>query len=289
MKLGHWWRAQNGCVDHAKLILLGDKAFRNWFNLMCVASAHDGLLPDIKIVAVKLRLTPPRAAAAITELVAAGLFDRREDGKYEPHDWNVWQFKLDRSDPTNAERQKRYRSNRNVTHNGESNAVTTVMAKRPETEDREQKEDRIGDARASGSAFTEGSKTLASVFWKALGFENALQIPPEFAGVDWRAVEWERAGWTADLIDTETRRIGPDKPLSYHEKVFATAFAKRQAPLPIVEVKEAEKLTVTKNGTSQVRSGGSLIAAINRQLSAIEAETSADLEMPESSILRISN
>ena len=157
------------------------------------------------------------------------------------------------------------------------------------TQSQEQKEDRIGDARASGSAFTEGSKALASAFWKALGFESALQIPPEFAGVDWRAVEWERAGWTADLIDTEARRIGPDKPLSYHEKVFATTFAKRQAPLPIVEVKEAEKLTVTKNGTSQVRSGGSLIAAINRQLSAIEAETSADLEMPESSILRISN
>ena len=157
------------------------------------------------------------------------------------------------------------------------------------TQSQEQKEDRIGDARESGSTFTEGSKALASSFWKALGFENALQIPPEFAGVDWRAVEWERAGWTADLIDTEARRIGPDKPLSYHEKVFATTFAKRQAPLPIVEVKEAEKLTVTHGTSSSNRSGGSLIAAINRQLSAIEAETSADLEMPESSILRISN
>lgn len=111
--------------------------------------------------------------------------------------------------------------------------------------------DKIGSA----SAFTDGSKALAATFWKALGFESALQIPPEFAGVDWRAIEWERAGWTADLIDTEARKVGPAKPLSYHEKVFATAFAKRQAPLPIVEIKHSDKLTVThgrpKNGITE--------------------------------------
>jgi HNH endonuclease len=100
--------------------------------------------------------------------------------------------------------------------------------------------DRIGSA----GAFTEGSKALATAFWKALGFNSPLAIPPEFAGIDWRALEWERAGWTADLIDTEARKIGPAKPLSYHEKCFATAFAKRQAPLPIVEIKQAETLTV---------------------------------------------
>lgn len=106
--------------------------------------------------------------------------------------------------------------------------------------------DRIGEARAS--KFTEGSKALADAFLKALGFDTPLKVPPEYAGTDWRAVTWEAAGWTVDLIDAEARRIGPDKPLTYYEKVFATSFAKRQAPLPVVEIREAEKLTVTSHG-----------------------------------------
>jgi hypothetical protein len=110
----------------------------------------------------------------------------------------------------------------------------------------------IGGARARGqSFFTQGSKALATAFWKAIGFENSIDIPPEFAGVDWRAVKWEAAGWTVDLIDAEARKIAryrPLKPLSYFEKVFATSFAKRQTPLPIVEIRDAEKLTVTSDG-----------------------------------------
>jgi hypothetical protein len=112
--------------------------------------------------------------------------------------------------------------------------------------------DRMPETRARGqSAFTAGSKALASAFFRALGFNGPLQIPPEFAGVDWRAVQWEQAGWTVDLIDVEARRFACDlplKPLSYFEKVFATSFAKRQAPLPIVEIRDAEKLTVTGHG-----------------------------------------
>lgn len=116
--------------------------------------------------------------------------------------------------------------------------------------------DMIGDARArEKSSFTAGSKALATAFWNAIGFENRLDIPPEFAGVDWRAVEWEAAGWTLDLIDAEARKVSRDKPLkplSYFEKVFATSFAKRQTPLPVVEIaRDAEKLTVTSNGTTQ--------------------------------------
>jgi hypothetical protein len=118
--------------------------------------------------------------------------------------------------------------------------------------------DEIGDARArSQSSFTEGSKALATAFWKAVGFDNPLDIPPEFAGVDWRAIKWEAAGWTVDLIDAEARKVARDlplKPLSYFEKVFATSFAKRQTPLPIVKILDAEKLTVTSHGKTQAAS-----------------------------------
>jgi uncharacterized protein YdaU (DUF1376 family) len=145
------------------------------------------------------------------------------------------------------------------------------------------KEDRIGEARAS--SFTEGSKKLSDAFWKALGFESALQIPPEFAGVDWRAISWEIAGWTADLIDAETRRIGPDKPLNYYEKVFATAFAKRQTPLPVVEIREAEKLTVKVHGTTQNQS---VVAAARRFAEQFESQSCDGIEGNSDALLRLS-
>jgi uncharacterized protein YdaU (DUF1376 family) len=130
-----------------------------------------------------------------------------------------------------------------------SHDVRTANAERTQTQSLSQspKEDMIREPRAAVSVFTPGSKALAGALWKALGITHALQIGPELAGADWRALEWEKAGWPPDMIEAEARRIGPGKPLSYYEKCFATSFAKRQAPLPVVEVLEAEKLTVVKN------------------------------------------
>jgi hypothetical protein len=74
-----------------------------------VANEHGGVLPSLDIVAIKLRVSEARAAAAIAELVTHKLFDRREDGSFVPHDWNQWQYKTDETDVTNADRQKRHR------------------------------------------------------------------------------------------------------------------------------------------------------------------------------------
>lgn len=145
MKPGPWWRAQNSCVHNAKLVRLSDKAFRNWFNLNCVANTHGGVLPDLETVATDLRMTEARAAAAIAELVSRKLFDKREDGSFVPHDYDEWQFKTDATDPTNADRQRRFRKKhaatikelqalRDRSHNALRNGVTNVTAKRPETE-----------------------------------------------------------------------------------------------------------------------------------------------------------
>lgn len=106
--MSRWWRAYDEAVDDPKLILLSDKAHRAWFNLMCIASANGGILPNIKVIAVKLRVSTQRAAAAITELVSAGLLDKRDDGGFEPHNWAGRQFISDSS----AERVKRHREKR---------------------------------------------------------------------------------------------------------------------------------------------------------------------------------
>lgn len=126
--MSRWWRAYDEAVDDPKLILLSDKAHRAWFNLMCIASLHGGVLPDIKIVAVKLRVSVQRAAASITELVQAGLFDLREDGKFEPHNWELRQFKSDVTDPTAAERMRNYRNRRR------NSGVTVTVPREQNTE-----------------------------------------------------------------------------------------------------------------------------------------------------------
>jgi hypothetical protein len=146
VKPGRWWRAQNASVDNPKLIMLSDKAHRNWYNLNCVANEHGGVLPALNIVAVKLRVSEARAAAAITELVAHKLFDRREDGSFVPHDWNQWQYKTDETDVTNADRQKRHREKvrrerqefealqAQLRNGALRNGVTHVTAKRAEAD-----------------------------------------------------------------------------------------------------------------------------------------------------------
>lgn len=177
-------------------------------------------------------------------------------------------------------------SKRDLTHDefvtrGVTGNVTSAFQERPQsTEYREQKEDRIGSAGAS--SFTDGSKTLATSFLNALGFDTPLKVPPEFAGVDWRAIEWERAGWTSDLIESEARK-NAGKPLSYHEKCFATAFAKRQAPLPVAVIKKQETLHVAKSAR------GGISSALDRLIEQAEGNAVGGFEGGQTTARLLSN
>lgn len=269
--MSRWFRFYDDAINDPKILKLPEASRWHWTALLCIASKNDGVLPSTEDVALMLRVKPSSAAAIIAGMKNVGLLDF-VDGRFSPHNWNGRQYKSDVS----TERVKRFRKR-------ERNVSETP----PETEaDTEQKEDRIGDARAS--VFTNGSKALADAFWRAVGVTNKLQIPPQLAGVDWHAVKWEQAGFTVDLIETEASRIGPDKPLTYHEKCFATAFAKRQAPLPVVEIREAEKLTVT-HGNTQNRSGSSLLAALDRRIAEAELAEKPDPALSANPVLRIPN
>ncbi|WP_442869293.1 hypothetical protein [Bradyrhizobium sp. CCBAU 11357] len=116
--------------------------------------------------------------------------------------------------------------------------------------------------RATASAFTPASRALAAAFLQAIGIQTLLEIPPELAGLEYRAVLWLQQGWPPDMIAAEASRFAgerPIKPFSYFEKVFATAYARRQAPLPIAEARSAETRVVTSN--DRLRSGNLIQAA----------------------------
>lgn len=144
--MSRWWRAYDGAVDHAKLLLLSDRQHRAWFNLMCVVSENGGALPDIKVVAVKLRMSQAKVAGLVAELRDARLFDE-VDGQIVPHNWNRRQFRTDVTDPTNADRQQRFRDrHRNgpttVTPTVTKSVTRGVTAKLPETDTESEKEER---------------------------------------------------------------------------------------------------------------------------------------------------
>lgn len=138
--MSRWWRAYDEAVDDPKLQRLPPALFKSWFNLCCIASKNGGTLPPIGDVAFRLHVTEHKAAEIITALVAAGLIDRREDQTFEPHNWEGRQYKSDVTDPTAAERMKRYRKNRN--------AVTekTVTATPPRVQNAEAETEQIKDS-----------------------------------------------------------------------------------------------------------------------------------------------
>jgi hypothetical protein len=292
----YWWRAYDNCVDHAKLILLSDRAHRAWFNLMCVASAHDGILPDIKIVAVKLRLTPARAASAIAELVSAGLFDRRDDGRYQPHNWDRRQFKTDAKDPSGAARSRKYRDNkkRDASRDDDRDASRddTVSPERPHYT--HHTDDDPDDARARPkSIVSDEARDLADELLVIAGHKLDF-VPPGWCGAAMRVQAW-LAEWPREVIligvkAAAARKKGhPAASVDYFQNAVAEEFARQTAPLPKVEIREAQKLTVTNYGTPQTnRSGGSLVSELKRDLAELERPEGSDHQVPNSSFLRIS-
>ncbi len=133
-----WFRFYSGVVDDPKAQMLSPELFKFWVNLLCLAAKHDGALPPLPVTAFALRVTEAKASEVILRLHSAELLDKTEDG-FTPHNWDFRQFKGDKVDATNADRQRRFREKRrnnncesNIESNTNSNGVTPVTAKRPE-------------------------------------------------------------------------------------------------------------------------------------------------------------
>lgn len=84
---GRWWRAYTRARHDAKLLRLSDKLFRWWFNLLCVASDHDGRLPDHADLCAEFRVSAKAMTEILDALIEARLFDHDETG-VRPHNWN---------------------------------------------------------------------------------------------------------------------------------------------------------------------------------------------------------
>lgn len=215
-----WWRAKNSSVNNRKLQQLPGELFKAWYNINCLASANDGVLPCIADIAFALRLSEQRAASIVTQLVVAKLLDRKGDS-IVPHDWDEHQFKSDVTDPTAAQRMKRYRSNKR----NDRNAAVTVI--RPDTEQIQKDSEPIGSGADTPPDPSDPERQLfvrgRELFGKKAGGQIAKMLKACGGNVslarsklELAATKNEPAGFVAGII-----RAGPvftAKPLTAHQR-----------------------------------------------------------------------
>lgn len=208
--MSRWWRAEDTSIDHPKLLKLSDAMFRAWYTLNCVASANDGVLPPTGDIAIRLRMKPAKVAEWITKLVAAGLYDN-DNGIFRPHNWTKRQYKTDGTDPTNAERQKRYRErHRNGSNGVTDNGSNDVTVKRPEAEAKSETEQSRADA---GAPVDEDLKRKASALGAAISAHFISRGQP-IPNLD-RCLLWLTQGYAqGTILGAVERVLKRSKPVS---------------------------------------------------------------------------
>lgn len=227
-----WWRAECGSIDHPKLLKLSDSMHRAWYTLMCVAGANGGALPPTEDIAIRLRMNKAKVAEWITKLVQADLFDN-VDGVFVPHNWTKRQYKSDKTDPTAAERMKRFRKNkkdRNAVTNetGRNDRNCTVMGLRPEAEANSEANSEQSRADACAPVDEDLRKREAGLLAGiAAHFAARAQTMP--SNTD-RVAVWLSEGYAAGTVlkavETVLKRGKPVSTLEYFDGAIKDAHAK---------------------------------------------------------------
>lgn len=242
-----WFRLHHECVNDPKVLRLPEAVRWQWVATLCIASMNGGALPDVADMAIVLRMTDVRVAALIATLVQAKLLERRGDGRYEPHNWNGRQYKTDGTDSTNAERQKRYRERH---RNGVTSVTEAVTEKRPETDTYQI--DVADDASARGGTIGIEAFDLTEKLLVVAGHDPKFW-PPGWCGAPQRVKTWLEQGWQPETIVAAVTAAAARKhgaaaaSVQFFERSIAEEHARQAAPLPKVEIREAQTIAVTNN------------------------------------------
>ena len=119
--MARWFRLYDDVLNDPKVQKLSGETFKLWINVLCIASKHGGVLPNLEDLAFELRLPTLVCKTEIDTLKAAGLIDG--DKKIKPHGWEKRQYKSD----TSTDRVKRFRER-------SSNVAETVNETVPDTD-----------------------------------------------------------------------------------------------------------------------------------------------------------
>lgn len=184
--MSRWFRFYDDSLNEPKALKLSDKTFRIWIGILCIASKNDGSLPSFEDMAIMLRVKPDKLQPELEKLIEAELIDHDDNG-LRPHNWDHRQYKTDVTDPTNAERQQRFR-------NSKRNGAVTVdktADKRPETE--ADTENRTEQKESSLRSVDDWPSDFREAFWKLyprkVGKQGAIN---ELERVRKRGIPWQK-------------------------------------------------------------------------------------------------
>jgi hypothetical protein len=110
--MSRWFRTYADTHRNSKIARLSDREFRQWHQLLCIASENDGLIPPAEDLKHLLRMRLDHCSTLLSRFQSGGLLDALEGG-YAPHNWNKRQYKSD----TSTDRVQKYRAKRNVSGN----------------------------------------------------------------------------------------------------------------------------------------------------------------------------
>jgi hypothetical protein len=130
------------------------------------------------------------------------------------------------------------------------------------------------EMRAGASLISPEAFEIATALERACGFDLPEQIPPGWCGGPMWVQKCLNDGWIGAVMIEATRGVALRKKggfietFKYLEKPLAQAMAEHKAPLPQVEVRQPEKLTVVANGKPE---RGNIIQAADRLVDAVRS------------------
>jgi hypothetical protein len=92
-----WFRFWDDALDNPKIQKLPARIFKNWVNMLCLASKNKdrGTLPPVSQIAFRLRLSITKTQTMIDQLIDKSLIELHQNGCYSIHEWNQYQFQTD--------------------------------------------------------------------------------------------------------------------------------------------------------------------------------------------------
>jgi hypothetical protein len=250
--------------------------------LMHVAEPSGSLLvkgkrPDRKQLASLAGISEKECTALLLELEGMAVFSRDENG-------TIYSRRMRRDAERAEEDKKNGKNGGNPKLKGGVNPPD--KAQMPET-----RIDVADDASPrGGSLVTPEALALTEKLLVIAGHDPAFW-PPGWCGAPMRVQTWTDQGWKPEIIvaavtSVAARKHGaPANSINFFERAIAEEHAKQAAPLPKVEIREQQTITVN-HGTSKSKSGGSLLDSINRERANVEAQI-ADLALPGNAVLSI--
>jgi hypothetical protein len=229
-----------------------------WIDMMCImheATPYGSLLIkgqriDKKRLDSLCGIPEKECIVLLLELEGFGVFDRDEDGTIYSRRMRRDHVKAEEGRKQIAKRwgdEKRDRlPNRSPKPENLGAAIT------PEARSQNDDTETRGASLISPEAFE-----ITDSLEKACGFNLPEETPPAWYGCAMWVQKCLNEGWIGAVMIEATRGVALRKKggfiesFKYLEKPLAQAMAEHKAPLPQVEVRQPEKLTVIANGKSE--------------------------------------